>query len=280
MTIKNEYELFLDLIRTAHEHGKYSAVERICFAMVTTRRFTYYHYETERIISLACYFNRDCAIGFSYLRELIAKRPDNVNVWNLLSLIVQQGDDIRYFRYVRRLLQRHPAVTQQMHIFLGHYHLNCSSYKYALNVYVPLLRKNPHPLIALSIAVVFSQLALQKKVLRKSAAVAQAVAFAHQYAELRSRASISDGGFKEVPVSCAAQQEIYYNIGRIYHQANILHLATEYYERALAVQHPLLKDRESTLSLQQEIAFNLHLIYRVNGNKWKARQCLMRYIVV
>lgn len=246
--------------------------------MVTTKRFIYYHYETERIISLACYFNKDCAIGFSYLRELIAKRPENFTVWNLLSLIVQQGDEIRYYRYVRRLLQRHPAVTKPMHIFLGHYHLNCSSYKYALNVYVPILRENPHPLVALSIAVVFTQLALQKKVLRKSAAVAQAVAFAHKYASLRSHASISS--IKDVPASCAALQEIYYNIGRIYHQANILHLATEYYEQALAIQHPLLKEQESTLGLQQEIAFNLHLIYRVSGNKWKARQCLMRYIVV
>ncbi|EDW00669.1 general transcription factor 3C polypeptide 3 [Drosophila grimshawi] len=277
LTIKNEYELFLELIRTAYAHGMHSAIERICFAMVTTKRFTYYHYEIERIMILACYFNHDCAIGFSYLRELIAKQPEHVNLWNLLSLLVQQGDEVRYFRYARRLLQRHPTVTQPMRLFLGHYHLNCSSYKYALNVYVPILREQPHPLVALSIAVVFNQLALQKKVLRKSGAVAQSVAFAQRYAELRSG---SDCNRNNVPDSCAARQEIYYNIGRIYHQANILHLATDYYERALAVHHPLIEKHESILGLQHEIAFNLHLIYRASGNKWKARQCLMRYCVV
>lgn len=256
----------------------HSAIERICFAMVTTKRFTYYHYEIERLMILACYFNHDCAIGFSYLRELIAKQPELVNLWNMLSLMVQQGDEVRYFRYARRLLQRHPKVTQPMRLFLGHYHLNCSSYKYALNVYVPILREQPHPLVALSIAVVFNQLALQKKVLRKSAAVAQAVAFALRYAELRGGASSDKGN--DVPDSSAAQQEIYYNIGRIYHQANILHLATDYYERALAAQHPLIKKHESVLGLQHEVAFNLHLIYRASGNKWKARQCLMRYCVV
>ncbi|KAH8297017.1 hypothetical protein KR044_003519 [Drosophila immigrans] len=279
LTIKNEYDLFLELVRTAFNHGKYSAIERICFAMVTTRRFTYYHYEIERVMILACYFNRDCAIGFSYLRELIAKQPENVNLWNLLSLMVQQGDEVRYFRYTRRLLQRHPSVTQAMRLFLGHYHLNCSSYKYALNVYVPILREHPHPLVALSIAVVFNQLSLQKKVLRKSAAISQSVAFAQRYAELRSR-KLKDSEQDSSSLLCAAQQEIYYNIGRIYHQANILHLAAEYYERALAQNHPLIKEHEAILGLQHEVAFNLHLIYRANGNKWKARQCLMRYCVV
>lgn len=139
-------------------------------------------------------------------------------------------------------------------------------------------REHPHPLVALSIAVVFNQLALQKKVLRKSAAVAQSVAFAQRYAELRSGGR--KGSDNDVPSSCAAQQEIYYNIGRIYHQANVLHLATEYYERALAVQHPLIKEHDEILGLQHEVAYNLHLIYRNSGNKWKARQCLMRYCVV
>ncbi|XP_017868832.1 PREDICTED: general transcription factor 3C polypeptide 3 [Drosophila arizonae] len=277
LTIKNEYELFLELVRTAHAHGMHSIVERICFAMVTTRRFTYYHYEIERIMILGCYFNHDCAIAFSYLRELIAKHPDMINLWNMLSLMVQQGDEVRYFRYARRLLERHPKATQPMRLFLGHYHLNCSSYKYALNAYVPILREQPHPLVALSIAAVFNQLGLQKKVLRKSAAVAQAVAFALRYAELRAGCSVKGS---DVPATCAAQQEIYYNIGRIYHQANILHLAIDYYERALAAQHPLIKQHESVLGLQHEVAFNLHLIYRSSGNKWKARQCLMRYCVV
>ncbi|XP_034654564.1 general transcription factor 3C polypeptide 3 [Drosophila subobscura] len=272
LTIKDEYDLFLDLMRTAHTHGMHGVAEKLCFAMVTTKRFTYYHHEIERIMVLACYFNDDCAIAFSYLRELIAKQPNQVNLWNLQSLLVQKGEDMRYCRYIRRLLNRQPLVDQHMRIFLGHYHLNCSSFKYALNAYVPMLREHPDPLVALSIAVVFNQLALQKKVLRKSAAVAQAVAFAERYKELRS----AGDEFSK----CAAQQEILYNIGRIYHQANILHLAVEYYEKALAVQHPLIDEHEDTLGLQHETAFNLHLIYRANGNHWKARQYLMRYCVV
>lgn len=273
LTVKDEFNLFLELVRTAFKHGMYGAAEKICFAMVTTKRFTYYHHEIERIMVLTCYFNEDCAIAFSYLRELIAKQPSHINLWNMLSLMIQRGDEVRYYRYMRRLMQRHPVDTKPMRIFQGHYHLNCGSFKYALNIYMPILRENPDPLLALCIAVAFNQLALQKKVLRKAAAVSQAVAFAHRYMELRSAGT-------EL-TNCAAQQEIYYNIGRIYHQANIQHLAVVYYEKALAVPvHPLIAEHESVLGLQHEVAFNLHLIYKANGNKWKARQILMRYCVV
>ncbi|XP_039484080.1 general transcription factor 3C polypeptide 3 [Drosophila santomea] len=273
LTVKDEFDLFRELVRTAFKHGMHSAAEKICFAMVTTKRFTYYHHEIERIMVLTCYYNDDCAIAFSYLRELIAKQPSQTTLWNMLSLMIQKGDEVRYYRYMRRLMQRHPVDTKPMRIFQGHYHLNCASFKYALNIYMPILRENPDPLVALCIAVAFNQLSLQKKVLRKSAAVAQAVAFGQRYKELRSAGhELTD---------CAAQQEIFYNIGRIYHQANILHLAVEYYEKALAVPvHPLIAEHESTLGLQHEVAFNLHLIYRANGNKWKARQYLMRYCVV
>ncbi|KAH8401491.1 hypothetical protein KR009_005861 [Drosophila setifemur] len=273
LTVKDEFELFVELVRTAHKHGMYSAAEKICFAMVTTKRFTYYHHEIERIMVLVCYFNDDCTIAFSYLRELIAKQPSQTNLWNLLSLMIQKGDEVRYFRYMRRLMERHPVDTKQMRIFQGHYHLNCGSFKYALNIYMPILRESPDPILALCVTVAFNQLAMQRKVLRKSAAVGQAIAFAQRYKELRSAGTDF--------AKCAAQQEIYYNIGRIYHQANILHLAVEYYEKALSVpKHPLIAEHESVLGLQHEAAFNLHLIYKSNGNKWKARQYLMRYCVV
>ncbi|XP_017108014.2 general transcription factor 3C polypeptide 3 [Drosophila bipectinata] len=273
LTSKNEFDLFMELVRTAHEHGRYGAAEKICFAMVTTKRFAFYNDEIERIMVLVCYFNDDCAIAFSYLRELIAKQPSQANLWNLLALMIQKGDEVRYYRYMRRLMQRFSEETKQMRIFQGHYHLNCASFKYALNIYMPILRESPDPIVALCIAAAFNQLGIQRKVLRKSAAVSQAIAFAQRYKELRCAGTdLAD---------CAAQQEILYNMGRIYHQANLLHLAVEYYEKALAVPlHPLIAEHETILGLQHEVAFNLHLIYRANGNKWKARQCLMRYCVV
>ncbi|XP_018790133.1 PREDICTED: general transcription factor 3C polypeptide 3 [Bactrocera latifrons] len=292
LTIQDEFRLFLELIRVAYEQRKFSCIERICFGMVTTKRFTAYHIELERIIILACYFNDNCAIAFSYLRELISKSPHNIALWNLLSLLVQKGQDLRYHRYVRRLIQRHPT-ERQLRIFLAHYHLFCCSYKYALNIYVPLFKEQQTPIHALCIAVIFNQLSLQRKVLRKTAAVAQSIAFAQKYATLRAGVEWKVGStttgtvaeasslVKETNATCrAVEQEICYNFGRIYQQAGLVHLALEYYERGLAAQHPLIEENEEYLGLRQEIAYNLHLIYKASGNLRKARQYLYEYCVV
>ncbi|XP_037939512.1 general transcription factor 3C polypeptide 3-like [Teleopsis dalmanni] len=269
LTVEDEYKLLMDLLDTAFERKKFSYLQRICFSLVTTKRFTNYHEELQRIIILACYYNDDCDMAFTYLRELITKKPLVVSLWNMLSLMIQKGHDRRYQRYVNRLIQRH-AVVRPMRILVGHFHLNCSSYKYALNIYAPLLKENSDPLVALCIAVIFNQISLQKKVLRKSSAIAHSTAFAHRYAELRRNNSLT----------CAAEQEICYNIGRIYHQAGIMHLAIYYYERALAQQHPLIDEHAEYLSLTYETAYNLHLIYKANGNLHKARQILYKYIVI
>ncbi|XP_054739962.1 general transcription factor 3C polypeptide 3 [Anastrepha obliqua] len=286
LTIQDEYRLFLELIRVAFEHRKFSCIERLCFGMVTTKRFTAYHIELERIIILACYFNDNCTIAFSYLRELISKNTHNIGLWNLLSLLVQKGQDLRYHRYVRRLVQRQPT-DRQLRIFLAHYHLFCCSYKYALNIYVPLFKEKQSPILALCIAVIFNQLSLQRKVLRKTAAVAQSIAFAQKYAILRAGAdwnvgntfTRSDDDISSSRCS-AAEQEICYNFGRIYQQAGMVHLATEYYERGLAARHPLIEENEEYLGLRQEIAYNLHLIYKAAGNMRKARQILYEHCVV
>ncbi|KAL9915645.1 general transcription factor 3C polypeptide 3 [Glossina fuscipes] len=273
LTIHDEYQLFLELMRTGFYHRKFSAIERVCFAVVTTKRFAVYHTDLVRIIILSCYFNDDNAIAFSYLRELIHKNVTHIPQWNLLSLMIQKGQDLRYHRYMSRLISRQP-VARQMRIFIAHYHFHCSSFKYALNVYAPIFKEYQQPIVALCIAVIFNQISLQKKILRKCAAVSQSIMFAHKYASLRRVDASGDDN------NSAASQEINYNIGRIYHQANMMHLAVEYYEKALACQHPLIEEHSKYLSLKQEIAFNLHLIYKSNGNLAKARHYLYEYCVV
>lgn len=272
LSVHDEYQLFLELMRIGFLHKNYSYLQRLCFSMVTTKRFVCYHPDLERIIVLACYFNNDCTLAFSYLRELITKNAGSVPLRNLLSLMIQKGQDLRYHRYIKRLIAREPTA-KQMRLFIAHYYMQCSSYKYALNVYVPMFKEQPSDLIALCIACIFQQISLQKKVLRKCAAVTQAIVFAHKYGQLRSNKD-------KISNNCAAYQEINYNIARIYHQAGLLHLAVEYYERALDFHHPLLEMNSSHLSLKQEIAFNLHLIYRSSGNYAKARQYLYQYCVV
>ncbi|XP_073812314.1 general transcription factor 3C polypeptide 3 [Musca autumnalis] len=280
LSVHDEYQLFLELMRIGFLHKNYSILERMCFAMVTTKRFVGYHIELERIIILACYFNNDCSIAFSYLRELIHKNASSKPLWNLMCLLIQKGQDLRYHRYMNRLILRQPQA-KGMRILTGHYHLHCSSYKYALNVYVPMYKEQPTAMLALCIAVIFQQISMQKKVLRKCAAVTQAAVFIQKYGELRSKAfALSPNHVDSSMENSVTYQEINYNIGRVYHQCGLFHLAVEYYEKALNFTHPLLEKHSEILSLKQEIAFNLHLIYRASGNLIKARQYLYEYCVV
>ncbi|XP_075170013.1 general transcription factor 3C polypeptide 3 [Haematobia irritans] len=280
LSIHDEYKLFLELMRIGFLHRNYGILERMCFAMVTTKRFISYHIELERIIILACYFNNDCPIAFSYLRELIHKNAGSKPLWNLLVLLIQKGQDLRYHRYINRLIPRQPQA-KPLRILTAHYHLHCSSYKYALNIYVPLYKETPTALLALCIAIIFQQISLQKKVLRKCAAVTQSLVFAHKYGELRSSAFAKSPNKVDASMEdSVTYQEINYNIGRIYHQCGLFHLAVEYYEKALKFTHPLLEKHEEILGLKQEIAFNLHLIYKSSGNLAKARQYLYEYCEV
>ncbi|XP_055916362.1 general transcription factor 3C polypeptide 3 [Eupeodes corollae] len=266
LTIKDEYELFLDLVSTCYEMKKYAIMEKLCFAMVTTKRFMQYTAELECIGILACYYNNDTVFSFAYFRDMFSKNLDKTAVWNFYTALVQKGEDLRYHRFLRRALAR-PGRPTFMRIFLAHYHLYCCSYKYALNIYVPMLKDHPEPIVYLCIAVVFSQIALQKKVLRKTAAIGQAVAFMKKYAESRMCGS-------------ATQQEIYYNLGRLYQQSCMIHLAMKYYNKALAVEDELIKKNENILCLRNQIAYNIHLIYKASGNKEMAREYLYKYIVI
>lgn len=283
LLLEDEYKLFRLLYSAASKAKKYSVLERLCFAMVTTKRFSGYNHDLERIMVLSCYFNGDHAVAFNYLRELIHKDVNNMGLWNLLSLLVQKGHDLRYHRYVVRLVTRR-EINERIKIFTAHYHLHSNSFKYALNIYAPLLKQYKLPIAALCIAVVFNQIALQKKILRKCAAVSQSLAFIHKYSMLRSGQNIFHpdqwGEWEEDDSYSAASQEIFYNIGRIYHQVGIPHLAIFYYEKALRCQHPLIAEHINLLGLHQEIAFNLHLIYKANGNLIKARKYLYDYCVV
>lgn len=269
LAVHDEYQLFLELMRVGFAHQKFHVLQRLCFSLTTTKRFLSFHSELERIIILACYFNNDCFLAFSYLRDMLNKNTTKIALWNLFDLLIQKGQDLRYHRFMQRFSSRTPAA-KQMRIFIAHYHLHCSSYKYALNIYAPLYKEEPSALLALCITSIFLQLSLQKKVLRKCAAATQAIAFAQKYAEMRASSSSS-------PENCAAYQEINYNLGRLYHQASLFHLAVQYYEKALTFKHPLLESDTNTLCLQQETAYNLHLIYKSSGNYRKAQQYLYQY---
>ncbi|KAF5290494.1 hypothetical protein FQA39_LY03598 [Lamprigera yunnana] len=74
-----------------------------------------------------------------------------------------------------------------------------------------------------------------------------------------------------------AYEEIYYNLGRVYQQFGVVHLAKHYYQLVLDYENPLT-EKYPNLSLKREAAYNLHIIYKNGKNYTAARNLLMKYI--
>lgn len=94
-----------------------------------------------------------------------------------------------------------------------------------------------------------------------------------------------------------AQQEVYYNLGRMYQQIGVFYLAEHFYKmvnlidlcnftrlnfgfQVFKVQNKYLEQYPDYLDLKQEAAYNLHIIYKSSGNFEAARRILFKYVVI
>lgn len=266
LTMEDEYELFKDLMHTAYELKKFGTMEKFAFTALISPNFRKKHSEMETTILYSSIFNDDPQIAFEYLRSQIIKNLNNNAYWNLYSLILQKGDDVRYRRFSRRLQMRE-ADQPLLRIFAANYYLFTGSYKYALNEYMSVMRKISDPLIFLAISVILNQLSGQKNISKRPTAQMHATTFMKTYGRER--------------MSPHTRQEIYYNMGRLYHSVGLLHVAVDYYEKGLAVEESdMIKEHREKLSLTREIAFNLHLIYKAAGNFVMARKVIKDHIVI
>lgn len=279
LSVDDEYNLFKDLLQMCFMRNKYGMMQKLCFAMITSKKFRTKFKELEKLIIITSLYNDDPLIAFMFLREILSRNPNKKIYWNINNMLIQKYDSVRYYRYFKRLLDRIKTESYYK-IFIANYHLSVGSYKYALNLYITIFKDINDPLLALCIMVVFSQMSSQKKSLKRQTAAAQAIAFARKYKELRlstfqSSSTSSSSLYNEI-----TGQEVYYNIGRIYHYAGLPHLAIKYYTEALNINNDFINKYENILSLREEIAYNLHLIYKAHGNYDMARKYLYKYITV
>eukprot|EP01029_Cantina_marsupialis_P014072 TRINITY_DN3118_c0_g1_i1.p1 TRINITY_DN3118_c0_g1~~TRINITY_DN3118_c0_g1_i1.p1 ORF type:complete len:226 (-),score=98.27 TRINITY_DN3118_c0_g1_i1:92-769(-) len=82
------------------------------------------------------------------------------------------------------------------------------------------------------------------------------------------------------------KQEVYYNTGRLYHQAGLTYLAKPYYENVLQIHDEMSANEDKEIqsqlhmSLAREAAFNLTLIYRKAGSPMLIRKLMKKYLVI
>ncbi|KAL1453834.1 hypothetical protein WDU94_010145 [Cyamophila willieti] len=137
-----------------------------------------------------------------------------------------------------------------------------SNYKYCINEYAIVSRSVEHkePLYLLMLAVSYTNISCARFMDKKAYLVSHALGWIFKYKSVRGK-----------PMT----QEVYYNIGRLYHQVGLFSQAVSFYKRALS-SPPALPQ----YNLQCEIAYNLYLIYMSSGNKKLAFHTLSTYLVV
>ncbi|KAL7017526.1 hypothetical protein ACKWTF_010409 [Chironomus riparius] len=268
-TVSDDWTLFCDLINTAWKHKKFIHLQRISFAGMSSRRLQSHVREIDFMGVIACLFNKEDVFGYNKIREFLGSDRDKPRFWNLFNLIVYVTQDTRYHRFIIRMFDRNTSYASNIpplvYMMIANYFLLSNSYKFALNHYDEIYKRFQIPMVAMILAILYSQIANQKYTTRKQNLLVQAMYYMERYQKSREP---------------EAMAEILYNTGRLYHQMGIISVAKDYYERALRVTNPLIEQYPDILDLKMEIAYNLHIIYKQTGNKHMARKILYDHIVI
>ena len=138
-----------------------------------------------------------------------------------------------------------------------------------------------NPALHLSIGVVYLNMVLTKSNLHRTSTLLRAFTFLFHYYNTSNKS-----------------QEACYNLGRAFHQMGMNYLAVPFYQSAMKMSAPIRRqdhqqapptgeeptcvigtsDDEECRNLKRDAAYNLHLIYKQNGNKELALK-MLEYIV-
>lgn len=243
-----------------HVTKDHQELKRICFSAYTCSAFECYENSIDFYTAVACICSNDKEFTYSHFKILASRNPDNYQAWNLLSIAMSNiYQDLRHGRFCLRQFLKNPEVLP-LAIFNGHNALMSGSYKHALGEYMSVFRERPNdPLAVFCVALTFLSLSCQRYVSSKYLCLFQMLAFLNVYLELRG--------------NC---QEAMFNVGRVFHQMNMLDKAVIFYKKALSMNDksrikPLQESQEEfeeIFDVRREAAFNLALIYK-NSQSYK-----------
>lgn len=260
-------KMFLRYIEVLfHVQKDYQELKRICFSAYTCSAFEYYESSIDFYTAVSCVISKDKEFTYNHLKLVASRNPENYQAWNLLCIAMSNiYQDLRHGRFCLRQFLKNPDILP-LAILNGHNALMSGSYKHALGEYMSVFREKPHdPFVAFCIALTFLSLSCQRYVSSKYLCLFQMIAFLHTYLELRG--------------TC---QEAMYNIGRVFHQINMLDKAVIFYKKALAMNDKPRIERMQEgpdefgeiFDVRREAAFNLALIYKNSQSRRLAYQVI------
>uniref|UniRef100_A0A1I7V005 TPR_REGION domain-containing protein n=1 Tax=Caenorhabditis tropicalis TaxID=1561998 RepID=A0A1I7V005_9PELO len=194
-------------------------------------------------------------------------------LFNAMNYVFVNSQNVCYHRFIMRALVKH-RTNHALQIISGNNSLITGTYRHAMGEYLRVWVNNrKNPLICLLLALTFTHMSCKKDLSSRHLIGIRGIAFMKTYAKARS-----------------CNQEVHYNIARMFHQMSILPLAKHFYDKVLHAEPPNVFSFDDDgneivvpaikYDLRKLAAHNLALIYRTSGNFLAARDLYEKYLVV
>ncbi|RCK57487.1 Transcription factor tau subunit [Candida viswanathii] len=128
---------------------------------------------------------------------------------------------------------------------------------------------NKDPILCLMIGLNHIHRSMQRLSTNRHIQLLQGISYILEYKELRS-----------VNATKFELQEIEYNFGRFFHTIGLFTLAVKQYEKVLEMKDDFVDAGDEDYDMSWEAAYNLSLIYNINGNARLAKEIIDKYLTV
>ncbi|KAK6462208.1 RNA pol III initiation factor TFIIIC subunit [Scheffersomyces coipomensis] len=191
-----------------------------------------------------------------FLRQL--KAYDSIIQNKRLTGMATITADVKNFKLARE----HPDLLYVYANLLGGSRSYVSSVVYLNRAYKEY---NKDPMICLVLGLAHVHRSMQRLTNNRHIQLLQGISFILEYRDLREK----DSTDYEI-------QEIEYNLGRLFHMLGLFSLAINHYNKVFKYHDTL----EDTYDLSVDAAYNLTLIYNINGNSLLVRDLTEKYLTV
>ena len=181
--------------------------------------------------------------------------------WSLFHLVATFVGDSRPTKHLLHLDKTQPIRSFNKSLFLAVSYLESGSYKIALaELSLHFVQQEKTPLYNFLLGILYLHLGSQRFSRLKATLFALAIFFLKRYHIFRDN-----------------PQESFYNIGRAFHQIEILPQAIYYYEKCLKQPTKKADDTRQSFSVHRYAVHNLYRIYMSSGSKSLALNVLKKY---
>ncbi|CAG9772201.1 unnamed protein product [Ceutorhynchus assimilis] len=265
--VEDEYKLYLEILQFAFEKKAYLQFQKFAFMGLGSKKFVKYFSEIFLIACHSCIFCKDYYHGYLIAKELLFHQPQNNQAWNLYSIMLHNHETTKMSRFFDAPTVKSRMPIGNTELVKANNFCSVGQYSQSLTYFLKEYKTSKNSYSAFMIGLIMLQQYCQKKEnsISKKSMVEMVTYLFLNYAKIRTK---------------NAQQEAFYNMGRMYQQIGIFSLAEHYYKMVFEVQNDYLDKYPDYLDLKKQAAFNLHLIYKSSGNFQAARKILFRYIVI